>query len=72
MFLTRLWARRQIALRLDTKAAAQIMQTVFGDPKVPHGDTVRDLFIQLDIPAAEEKLLHFVETLINAKVVNVR
>jgi hypothetical protein len=68
MFLTRLGARRQIALRLDTVAAAQLFQTVFGDPKVPHGDTVRNLYIQLDVQAVEEKLLRFVEILINAKV----
>ena len=68
MFLSRLGARRQIALRLDTVAAAELFKTVFGDPKVPHGDSVRDLYIQLDLRAVEEKLLRFVEILIDTKV----
>jgi len=68
MFLARLGARRQIALRLNTMATAQFFQTIFSDPQVPHGDTVRDLFVQLDVYAVEEKLLRFVENLINAKV----
>jgi hypothetical protein len=68
MFLSRLGARRQIALRLDTPAAAHLLHTLFGDPKVPHGDTVRDLYAQLDVGAVEEKLLRFVEILIDRKV----
>ncbi len=68
MFLTRLGARRQIGLRLNTVATAQLFQTLFGDDKVPHGDTVRDLYVQLDERAVEEKHLRFVENLINAKV----
>ena len=68
MFLTRLGARRQIGLRLNTVATAQLFQTLFGDDKVPHGDTVRDLYVQLDEPSVEEKVLRFVEVLINAKV----
>ena len=68
MFLARLGARRQIALRLDTLASAQLFHTLFEDPKVPHGDTVRDLYVQLPVAAVEEKLLRFVEILIDRKV----
>lgn len=68
MFLARLGARRQIALRLHTPAAAQLVQTLFGDPQVPHGDTVRDLYVQVPVAAVEEKLLRFVEILIDRKV----
>jgi len=68
MFLCRLGARRQIALRLNTSAAAQLVNTLFGDPQVPHGDTVGDLYVQLDLGAVEEKLLRFVEILIDRKV----
>jgi len=68
LFLCRLEARRQIALRLNTSAAAQLFSSLFGDPKVPHGDTIRDLYVQLDVGAVEEKLLRFVEILIDRKV----
>lgn len=68
LFLCRLGARRQIALRLNTPAAAELFQNLFDDPKVPHGDTVRDLYAQLDVAAVEEKLLRFVEILIDRKV----
>ena len=68
LFLCRLGARRQIALRLNTSAAAQIFSALFGDPKVPHGDTIRDLYVQLDVGAVEEKLLRLVEILIDRKV----
>lgn len=68
MFLSRLGARRQIALRLNTEASAQFFQTVFGDPKVPHGDTLNNLYAQMEVGAVEEKLLRFVEILIDRKV----
>ena len=68
LFVCRLGARRQIALRLNTPAAAQLFNTLFGDPKVPHGDTIRDLYAQLDVGAVEEKLLRLVEILIDRKV----
>jgi hypothetical protein len=68
LFLCRLGARRQIALRLNTAAAARLFNTLFGAPKVPHGDTIRDLFAQLDVAEVEEALLRFVEILIDRKV----
>jgi len=68
MFLTRLGARRQIGLRLNTAASAQLFQTLFGDPQVPHGDTVRDLYVQLPVAEVEEKLPRCVEILIDRKV----
>lgn len=68
LFLCRLGARRQIALRLNTSAAARLFNTLFGASKVPHGDTIRDLFAQLDVAEVEEALLRFVEILIDHKV----
>lgn len=49
-------------------ATAQLFHTLFDDAKVPHGDTVRDPYIQLDERTVKEKVLPFVKVLINAKV----
>lgn len=68
MFLCRLGARRQIVLRLDTQGAAKLFKTVFGDPKVPHGDTINELFKALNLPSVEEIPLRIVEMLIDKKI----
>jgi hypothetical protein len=68
MFLGRLGARRQIDWRLDTCASRLFAQTVFGAYRLPPGGVVNNLFMQLDVDAVEEKLLRFVEILIDRKV----
>jgi hypothetical protein len=68
MFLCRLGARRQIALRMDTQGAARLFKSVFGVLKIPHGDTINELFKALNLPAVEEILFRIVEILIDRKV----
>jgi hypothetical protein len=68
MFLGRLGARRQIEWRLDTPASRQFAQTVFDAYRLPPGGVINNLFIHLNVDAVEEKLLRFVEILIDRKV----
>lgn len=68
MFLARLGARRQIEWRLDTRASRQFARTVFDAYRLPPGGVINNLFMQLDVDAVEEKLLRFVEILIDRKV----
>jgi hypothetical protein len=48
MFLFRLQARRQVALLLRTRAAAETFNTLFGTSRFPHGDTLDYGFSRLD------------------------
>ena len=55
-------------MRLDTPASRQFAQTVFGDYRLAPGGVINELFVQLGVDALEEKLLRFVEILIDRKV----
>jgi len=68
MFLGRLGARRQVGLRLRTRAAAHLFEVLFGKRAVPHGDTLDDLYACLSVEAVQEKLTRFTEILIDRKV----
>lgn len=68
MFVGRLGARRQMEFLLRTDAAAKTFNTVFGVPKVAHGDTVNNVLCALDPAQVQEVVSSMTETLIRKKM----
>lgn len=70
MFICRLGARRQIALRLRNSRGKRKMKALFGVEAVPHGDTLNGAIKQLDPDQMQEVICAMVEKLIRNKVLD--
>ena len=70
MFICRLGARRQIALRLRNSRGTRKMKVLFGVEAVPHGDTINDAFERLEPDQVQEVVCSMVEKLIRNKVLD--
>ena len=68
MFLCHLKARRQIGLLLRNGPSASKFHSIFAVETFPHGDTLNDAFMNLDIPQVQETINGMMETLIRQKV----
>ena len=68
MFLCHLKARRQIGLLLRNGPSASKFHSIFAVETFPHGDTLNDVFMDLDIPQVQETINGMMETLIRQKV----
>jgi hypothetical protein len=69
MFLLRLGSRRQIGNMLrGNGASAAKFQTLFGVDACPHGDTLNDTFMRLEVAEVQEIVTSIPETLIRSKV----
>lgn len=70
MFLCRLGARRQIALRLRNRRSTEKMNTLFKVDSVPHGDTLNRTFVKLDPDEVQENVSAMTARLIRNKVLD--
>jgi hypothetical protein len=70
MFIFRLGARRQIALKLRNSRSVRKMKTLFGIEAAPHGDTLNDVLKHLDPDQVQEVVCSMVEKLIRNKVLD--
>lgn len=68
MFTCHLGARRRIRSLLHTVSLVQTYKKLFGVDSVPHGDTMNDLFVGLEVDAVQEIVSSMTETLIDKKV----
>ena len=67
MFICRLRARRQIGFWLRTLEGAAKLAALFGAPRVPHGETINQVFQRVDPDQAQEACIGFTESLIRDK-----
>jgi hypothetical protein len=70
MFLFRLEARRQIALRLRKRRSTEKMNALFGIDSVPIGDTLNRTFLRLDPDQVQESVSAMTVRLIRNKVLD--
>lgn len=71
MYLCRLTARREIALKFRTsEQTAAWFQELFGCPGAPHGDTINEAFERLDPEQVQQVQMGLVRTLIRDKVLD--
>ncbi len=70
MFLCRLGARRQIALKLKHPRSVEKFKALFGGKGVPHGDTVNEMFCRTNPMEVQEIVCSMTETLIRKKVLD--
>lgn len=68
MFLCHLKARRQIGLLLRNGPSASKFHSIFAVETCPHGDTLNDAFMKLDIQQVQETVNGMTETLIRQKI----
>ena len=68
MFLCHLKARRQIGLFLRNGPSASKLHSIFAVETSPHGDTLNDAFMRLDIQQVQEIVSGMTETLIRQKI----
>jgi len=68
MFLCHLKARRQIGLLLRNGPSTSKLHSIFAVETFPHGDTLNDAFMKLDIPQVQETVNGMTETLIRQKI----
>jgi hypothetical protein len=68
MFLCQLGARRQIGLLLRNSPCQKTLQSLFGVPACPHGDTLHDAFSRLEPNEVQEVVSSATEILIRKKV----
>ena len=68
MFLCHLKARRQIGLLLRNGPSASKFHSIFAVETFPHGDTLNDAFMKLDIQQVQETVNGMTETLIRQKI----
>ena len=68
MFLCHLKARRQIGLLLRNGPSASKFHSMFAVETFPHGDTLNDAFMKLDIQQVQETVNGMMETLIRQKI----
>jgi len=68
MFLFRLQARREIALKLRNHASNSKFNALFGSPRSPHGDTLENTFSRLEPDSVQEWVCGLTESLIRGKL----
>ena len=69
MFLCRLEARRQIALKFrENGPSAAKFEALFGVETCPHGDTLNEAFCRLDPDQVQDAITDMIRTLIRKKV----
>lgn len=68
MFLFRLGARRQIALRLRKRRSTEKMNALFGIDSVPIGNTLNRTFLQLDPDQVQKSVSAMTVRLIRNRV----
>ncbi|MCF6285193.1 MAG: hypothetical protein L3K26_08380 [Candidatus Hydrogenedentes bacterium] len=68
MFACHLGARRRIRCLLHTVSLGQTYKRLFGVDDVPHGDTMNNLLVDLEVDAVQEIVSSMTETLIDKKV----
>jgi len=68
MFLCHLKARRQIGLFLRNGPSTSKFHSIFAIETFPHGDTLNDAFMKLDIQQVQETVNGMTETLIRQKI----
>jgi len=68
MFLCHLKARRQIGLLLCNGPSTSKFHSIFAIETFPHGDTLNDAFMKLDIPQVQKTVNGMTETLIRQKI----
>lgn len=68
MFLFRLQARREIALKLRNGGSSVKFNALFGVPRSPHGDTLENTFSRLKPDEVQETVCGLTESLIRGKL----
>jgi hypothetical protein len=68
MFLCHLQARRQIGLLLRNGPSAAKFYSIFAVDTFPHGDTLNDVLMMLDMHQVQETVTGMTETLIRQKI----
>jgi len=68
MFLCHLKARRQIGFLLRNGPSASKFHSIFAVETFPHGDTLNDAFMKLDIQQVQDCVNGMTETLIRQKI----